>query len=121
MTIHGSCHCGANKFSVEIEPAGLTQCTCSICSKSGALWAYYKPEQVTFEKAKSHATYRWQSMTVEHNFCPACGCVVNNLSPDWSTGKPDFTNMNVSLNARLFDDFDIAALPVKVIDGKNLW
>lgn len=24
-------------------------------------------------------------------------------------------------NARLFDDFDLEAVPVTVIDGKNLW
>ena len=121
MSISGSCHCGATKFTVESSPSEVTQCTCSLCSKRGALWAYYQPNDVTIAPQSTTATYRWQSMTVEHNFCPACGCVVNNLSPNWSTGKPDFTNMNVSLNARLFDDFDITSLPVTVLDGKNLW
>lgn len=121
MTIHGSCHCGATKFTVEAEPTSLTQCTCSICSKSGGLWAYYKPDQITFEPSKSAATYRWQSMIVEHNFCPTCGCTTYNRSPDWSTGSPDFANINISVNARLFDDFDYSHVPVTVIDGKNLW
>ncbi len=39
----------------------------------------------------------------------------------WSTGKPDFDNPKVGVNARLFDDFDLDAVPVTVIDGKNLW
>ena len=44
-------------------------------------------------------------------------------SPDFSTGKPDFGNMKISVNARLFDQdaFDLEAIPVKVIDGKNDW
>jgi hypothetical protein len=42
-------------------------------------------------------------------------------SPDWSTGKPDFDNPKVGVNSRLFDDFDLDAVPVVVIDGKNLW
>ncbi|MBW8880194.1 MAG: GFA family protein, partial [Asticcacaulis sp.] len=43
------------------------------------------------------------------------------LSPSWVDFKPDFDNMRVALNARLFDDFDVEALPVEVIDGRNLW
>jgi hypothetical protein len=42
-------------------------------------------------------------------------------TPDWSTGKPDFDNPKVGVNSRLFDDFDLDAVPVTVIDGKNLW
>ena len=36
-------------------------------------------------------------------------------------GKPDFDNPRVGVNARLMDDFDLDAVPVTVIDGKNLW
>ncbi|TIN50529.1 MAG: GFA family protein, partial [Mesorhizobium sp.] len=41
--------------------------------------------------------------------------------PDWSTGEPDFDNPKISVNARLFDDFDLDNVEVVVIDGKNLW
>jgi len=41
--------------------------------------------------------------------------------PDWSTGKPDFDNPKIGVNSRLFDDFDLDAVPVTIIDGKNLW
>jgi len=27
----------------------------------------------------------------------------------------------VGVNSRLFDDFDLDAVPVTVIDGKNMW
>ncbi len=121
MAVSGSCHCGATRFTVEEAPQSVTQCTCTICSKSGALWVYYTPEQVTFEKPKWTATYRWQSMTVAHNFCPACGCSTYNESPSWIDGKPDFSKPRVALNARLFDDFNLKAVPVTEIDGRNLW
>lgn len=42
-------------------------------------------------------------------------------SPDWSTGKPDFNKMKIGVNAHLFEDFDLDAVAVTVIDGKNLW
>jgi hypothetical protein len=42
-------------------------------------------------------------------------------SPDWSTGKPDFQNMKIGVNAWLFEGFNPETTPVTVIDGKNLW
>lgn len=39
----------------------------------------------------------------------------------WSTGEPDFDNPKISINSRLFDDFDLDKVEVVVIDGKNLW
>ena len=58
---------------------------------------------------------------VAHHFCGSCGCTTFTESPDWSSGEPDFDNPKVAVNARVLDDFDLAAVPVTVIDGKNLW
>lgn len=122
MAIKGSCHCGKTQFEVDEAPAGVARCTCSLCSKRGALWAYYRPAQFhLISPPENIATYRWGSKTVKHNFCADCGCGTYSESPDWSTGKPDFDNPKIGINARLFDDFDLDAVPVTVIDGKNLW
>lgn len=121
MPLVGSCHCKATVFEVSGAPASVTRCTCSICSKKGALWAYYGPAEVRIAPQRSTATYRWQSMTVKHNFCPTCGCSTFNESPDWSTGEPNFDNPRIAVNARLFDDFDLDAVEIVTIDGKNLW
>jgi hypothetical protein len=122
MTIKGSCHCGETQFEVSEAPASVTRCTCSLCSKRGALWAYYTPAQFRLMTlVEKVATYRWGSRTVKHNFCANCGCGTYSESPDWSTGKPDFDHPRVGVNARLLDDFELEAVPVEVIDGKNLW
>jgi hypothetical protein len=122
VPIKGSCHCGNTKFEVTEAPAGATRCTCSFCSKSGSLWAYYTPAQFHLTSREENvATYRWGSRTVKHHFCANCGGNTFSESPDWSTGKPDFDKMKVGVNAWLFDDFDTGAVPVTVIDGKNLW
>ena len=122
MPIKGSCHCGKTQFEVSAAPKDVTRCTCSFCSKRGALWAYYKPAQFRLvSQPEDVATYRWGSKTVKHHFCAECGCGTYSESPDWSTGKPDFEKMKVGVNAWLFDDFDPDAFPVTVIDGKNLW
>jgi hypothetical protein len=94
---------------------------CSLCSKRGALWAYYKPAQFSLiSSLENVATYRWGSRTVKHHFCANCGCGTYSESPDWSTGQADFSKMKIGVNAWLLDDFDPDAVPVTVIDGKNL-
>ena len=122
MTVKGSCHCGNTQFEVSKPPSSVTRCTCSYCSKSGALWAYYKPTQFRLTSpVEQVATYKWGSRTVKHHFCATCGGTTYSESPDWSTGKPDFDKMKIGVNAHLFEDFDLDAVPVTVIDGKNLW
>lgn len=121
MAITGSCHCKATRFEVDVAPDSVTSCTCSICSKKGALWAYYKRDDVRVVSKHEQRTYTWQSHTVKHNFCGVCGCATYVESPDFSTGAPNFDNPMMNINARLLDDFDLAAVPVTIIDGKNLW
>jgi hypothetical protein len=122
MAIKGSCHCKGTEFEVSTAPENVTRCTCSFCSKRGSLWAYYTPSQFTLTTSEANlSTYRWGSKTVKHHFCAVCGCGTFTETPDWSTGKPDFDNPKISVNARLFDDFDLDAVEVVVIDGKNLW
>lgn len=122
MLLKGSCHCGGTKFEVTEAPASVTRCTCSICSKRGALWAYYNLANFKLLTPRENvASYRWQSKMVSHNFCPVCGCGTFTETPDWSTGEPNFDNPQIAVNAHLFDDFDLQAVPVEVIDGKNLW
>jgi len=122
MPVEASCHCGETVFEVTEAPSNVTRCTCSLCTKRGALWAYYSPAQFRLlSPADNVATYLWGSRTVKHPYCANCGCGTYSESPDWSNGKPDFDNPKVAVNARLFDDFDLEAVPVNMIDGKNLW
>jgi hypothetical protein len=122
MTIKGSCHCGGTRFELAEAPASVTRCTCSFCSKRGALWAYYQRAQVQVTvQPEQSGTYRWRTKTAQHHFCSVCGCGTYSESPDWSTGTADFDNPKIAVNARLFDDFALDAVPVEIIDGKNLW
>jgi hypothetical protein len=123
MAITGSCHCGQTAFRIDGEiPPKLTRCTCSFCAKRGALQAYYKPEQFHLSLAGDDGVYRWRTKRVEHHFCPTCGCATFGDSPDFQRdGSWDGKTRRIGVNARLFDNYDAAAAPVEVIDGKNLW
>ena len=124
MPVTGSCHCGKTTFRIEgTLPAQLTRCTCSFCSKRGALLAYYAPEQFHINALPTEdAFYRWNTKLVAHHFCPTCGCATFSDSPAFEPdGSWDGSTRRIGVNARLFDDFDAASAPVTVIDGKNLW
>lgn len=120
--LHGSCHCGRTRFALARLPDTLIACSCSYCRKSGAMWAFMEPEAVRMTTAEdTRALYRWGRREVAHHFCDRCGCATHAVSPVFGRGGADFSRTRVGLNARLFDDFDTAALPVLSMDGRNLW
>lgn len=122
MGVRGSCHCRATQFEVADDPTSATRCTCTFCSKRGALWSYHTPDKFRLLTARDRvSTYQWGSYTIQHHHCAICGCGTWTETPSWIDGKPDFSRMRVSVNVRLLDDFDIDALPVETIDGRNLW
>jgi len=124
MPIKGSCHCGKTTFRIDGEiPAALTRCTCSFCARRGALLAYYPPEQFHLSNIAGYdAIYLWNTRAVQHHFCPVCGIATFSDSPAFGQdGRWDGTTRRIGVNARLFENFDAAAAPVTVIDGKNLW
>jgi hypothetical protein len=124
MTVKGSCHCGSTAFEIDGEiPAQLTRCTCSFCAKRGAVTAAFTPQQFRLTSPPSgESTYRWQTKTVLHHFCPVCGCATYTDSPAFEPdGSWDKVTRRIVVNARLFDNFDAAEASINVIDGKHLW
>lgn len=131
MAIKGSCHCGATQFEIDFTPETATRCTCTFCTKRGALWIYGSPEQfrllTPMENVKQYSP---TSPENKHYFCPTCGCTTFSDNPDysdfkgdWETAEANFdaSKRRISVNLWALDDFDIASLPVEVIDGRNLW
>ena len=69
---------------------------------------------------KADAIYTKNGMN-KHHHCNVCGCGTFSQIPSWIDYTPDLANPRISVNVRLFDDFDIEAVPVETIDGRNLW
>ncbi|WP_426956876.1 GFA family protein [Muricoccus radiodurans] len=120
MPLTGSCHPGANAFTMEAAlPQAVTRCTCSFCCKRGALHAECKPTQFRpTAPERGLATHRWNTRQVAPHFSPTCGCATHSDSPDFQPdGSWEGTTRRIAVNAWLIDGFDAAT----VIDGRNLW
>ena len=76
VTLNGSCHCGAVKFTAEL-PKGLAsarRCTCSICRMRGAVAVTGSIDGFKITQgADKIATYRFNTRVAEHHFCSDCG------------------------------------------------
>jgi hypothetical protein len=121
MTLKGKCYCGATEFEIDAAPASVTACTCTFCAKSGALWAYYTPDKVRFIRLEADGQF--SPRLNKHHFCTVCGMPTFGESPSWdlATKTPDFSRMTLGLNARLLEDFDLATVEHRTLDGRNLW
>jgi hypothetical protein len=112
MTTHaGGCHCGRVRFEVE-GPAELTvsECNCSICSKSGYLHYIVPGAQFRLlAGGESLTSYKFNTGIAEHLFCRVCG-IKSFYVP---RSHPD----GISVNARCLDQATISALRVTSFDG----
>jgi hypothetical protein len=76
VTLNGSCHCGAVKFTTTLTDgfASARRCTCSICGMRGAVAVTSTPGQFQITQGEDKiATYRFNTGVAEHHFCTDCG------------------------------------------------
>jgi hypothetical protein len=76
VTLNGSCHCGAVKFTTTLTQgfASARRCTCSICRMRGAVAVTSTPADFRITEGEDKlVTYRFNTMSAEHHFCSACG------------------------------------------------
>ena len=113
---HGSCHCGAIKFSYQGDE--ITQglrCTCSVCSRKGAMMS---PQAIPLADiaidadAQNIGLYQFDSKVAKHYFCKTCGIYTHN----------EMLRMpgHVRVNIGCIDALDSSQFEVTVFDGKTL-
>ena len=110
MVIHkGSCHCGAIKYEVEAsEDLEISECNCSICSKSGYLHLIVPRSKFhLLFGADSLETYTFDTHEAKHYFCKICGIKSYYLPRSHPEG--------ISVNVRCLDE-----LTIKSIDRKSV-
>lgn len=111
-----SCHCGAVRILVQRLPESLTQCTCSICRRYAALWAYCTRETADVRGEPGATTpYVWNDRVIAFHHCNTCGCLTHYEDVD---ERPDG---RVAVNARMLDSDDIAGIRIRTFDGADTW
>ena len=113
VTHSGGCHCGTVRFEV-VAPARLkvTECDCSICSKSGYLHLIVPQSRFKLMAGgEALTTYEFNTRTAKHKFCRICGIKAFYIP----RSHPD----GYSVNARCLDDGTVEELVVVQSDGKN--
>jgi len=114
--LHASCHCGAVTIEVFDKPASVTQCTCSICHRYGAQWAYCTRSTASVScNPGDIVAYSWGDKSLEFYHCKHCGCLTHYESVE----KLD--NSRIAVNARMMSPGDIADVPVRTFDGAKTW
>ena len=134
QTRHGSCHCGAVKFSCEIDLAPSDQrspqrrpgvwfssslrCNCSFCRKT-RMWKNHVPaEQFKLLEGKDRLShYRFGEGGIDHSFCGTCG-----VYPFVTASEPVMGGDFFCVNVACLDDIspeELAAVPIRYEDGAN--
>lgn len=116
MTISASCHCGAVRLEIDTKPSSLTQCTCSICRRYGAIWAYYTRKDVRIECAPGAISpYAWGNKAIEFFHCRTCGCMTH------YEAMVKGNDSRFAVNARMLEPDDIASIKIRTFDGASTW
>jgi len=112
--LQASCHCGSIKIDIPRKPRTLTSCNCSICRRTGGLWAYYKAAEVRVHAPRgSTDSYVWGDRALRLIRCATCGCVTH-----W-TGISQRERMGV--NCRNLDPEVTKNVRIRRFDGASTW
>lgn len=122
MSYSATCHCRATRITIPRLPEKATACTCTFCTKRGALWGYFRPGEVVIEPSLDDRVYAPSGVS-QHHFCGTCGCTTWSLTPNWNaeTDQDGSTAHWISVNLWLLDDVNIRNLPIDLLDGRNAW
>jgi hypothetical protein len=115
-SLQGTCHCGAVRLTLPAAPDKATSCNCSLCRRTGALWAYYPLGTVTVEGHPANTeSYVWGDRTLETVRCKACGIVTHWEPLERAPGARH------GVNLRNFDPALLDAVVVRRFDGADTW
>jgi hypothetical protein len=112
MQATGGCHCGAVRFTAELDgpPVPALDCNCSICRRTGFLHIIVPHDHFALNSGENALTsYRFGTGSADHLFCRICG-VKSFYQP---RSHPD----SWSVNANCLDA--PVKLSVEKFDGAN--
>ncbi len=115
----GTCHCGAVKVEVTLEPSPrIGRCNCTICRRTAQTGTIVKPAAFALLAGEANlGSYAWGGKTSERFFCKTCGIHVFGRGHMEQLGG-DY----VSVNLNCFDDVEVNEKDIVYWDGRhNNW
>ena len=114
-TYSGSCHCGAVRYSVELDLSQpVIACNCTMCGRAGTLLTFAPIEKFTLEQGEDKLTdYQFNKHVIHHLFCKVCGV------KSFARGKGRDGGPTVAINARCLDEVDVSKLNITPFDGRS--
>jgi hypothetical protein len=114
--LKASCHCGDVQIELVRKPKSLTRCTCSICRRYGALWAYCTRKSArVLTPPDAETAYRWHNEVIEFFHCNRCGCMTRYESVAKSVAS------RIAVNARMLSPADVEGVDTRTFDGADAW
>lgn len=114
--LRGSCHCGAVRLILPAAPETATSCNCSLCRRTGGIWAYCELGSVAIEGHPEHTeAYVWGDRTLRNLRCRACGIVTHWEPLEARPGAKQ------GVNLRNFDPRLLESVVVRRFDGADTW
>ena len=110
----GTCHCGRVRITLPRKPGEITQCNCSLCTKTGFQGIYFSSDELEIE-GETDAYVRADSNPpfLATQRCGHCGIVTH-----W-TPLTDPPHDRMGVNARLFEPGTFEGIPVTQVDGRS--
>jgi hypothetical protein len=113
-----SCLCGQVQLKTPNRPDFINECNCTLCSKSGAQWAYFHPSEVSAEgETSGYSREDKENPAAEIRFCATCGSTTHFTLTASAIAK--FGNVQMGVNMRLADEKDLAGIELRYPDGRG--
>jgi len=101
------------RFRIDVEPAELTTCDCSLCARKNALMAAVHQDHFRLLAGEEHLSlYQWNTGVARHHFCSRCGIYTFHRK----RSAPDHYGVNVFC----LEGFDVDAFPRRRASGQDM-
>jgi hypothetical protein len=121
-TYAGACHCGAVRFTAEVDlEKGTTRCNCSICYKQRAWFAIVGAARFRLTRGENDlADYQWappgREPHLHYRFCQTCGVRAFAQGDDEKLGGKFYAVAVATLEDA---DPDELAASIEYVDGRH--
>lgn len=111
-----TCHCGQIRIEIQKQPDYINECNCTLCSKSGARWAYFPPAQVRIEgTTQGYCREDRADPAARIGFCAKCGSTTHFTLTESAISR--FGNSQMGVNMRLAEESQLAGVELRFPDG----